>query len=125
MTNTIRLVNMHDLTLATKTLMRIFKIYFSCQFQIHNTLLTTVMLCITSPGLIYNWKCVPSDHFHLIPPPLLPSGRCSKFSVSFNRLLVGDYSLHLSSRLLSLDGEMKFGVAKWFAKQYSWSHPDK
>lgn len=83
------------------------------------------MLCITSPGLIYSWKCVPSDHFHLIPPPLFPSGGCSKFSMPFNRLLVGDYYLHLSSRLFSLDGEMKFGVAKWFAKQYSWSHPDK
>lgn len=125
MTNTVRLVNIHYLTLATKTLMGIFKIYFSCQLQIHITVLMTVMLCVTLPGLIYNGTCVPSDHFHLIPQPLLPSSRCSKFSVSFNRLLVGDYYLHLSTRLLSLDGEMKFGVAKWFAKQYSWSHPDK
>lgn len=33
MTNTVRLVNIHYLTLATKTLMRIFKIYSPVNFK--------------------------------------------------------------------------------------------
>ena len=127
----IRLVNIQHLTDTTKALTRTFKIYSLVNFKHATVLAIVIMLHITSPGLMYhNCKFVPFDHLHLIPllPPPLPSGRCSKFLYHLTTCeleIISTYYLHLSSRLLSPDGEMKFGVVKWLATQYGWGHPDR
>lgn len=69
MITTIRLVNIHYLTLLF-FVVRIFNINSLNNFQVHNTLLLIIvtMLYIRYPEFLpsYNWKPLPSDQH---PPP--------------------------------------------------------
>ena len=69
-------------------LMRTYKIYFLSNFQIHNTVLLTILMILhtTSPELIYKWKFVHSDPLYPFFPALqtFSPSTTNLFSVSMN-----------------------------------------